>query len=166
MCTKATCWQSEPPAREPCHRRLREHHCQAAETFFCLSFCRPRLLHPKPFYEHGIPQRYLRFCQFVVCVAGARPGTHATGRVELLSVLGADLFAGGEVGEDGKQERRVALTSSGKEVPVDGSGTPYAATRAWGWKHGFLEVALTALAARRRGGAEQLINVWNLSIRG
>lgn len=53
-------------------------------------------------------------------------------------------------------------TSSGQDVPMDGhcmflaqSDTAYAATRAWGWNHGFVEVKLAALAVEREAAAEQ-----------
>ena len=55
-----------------------------------------------------------------------------------------------------KAERdRRGRTCLGEEFPVDGhfmfttSGTRYAATRAWGWKKGFLPVALGAIATQR-----------------
>eukprot|EP00435_Cladocopium_sp_Y103_P035754 s3156_g9.t1 len=54
-----------------------------------------------------------------------------------------------------KPERKEVRTVKGDVVPIDGHvmtlagpGNPqYAATRAWGWKHGFLELQLTASAA-------------------
>ena len=56
----------------------------------------------------------------------------------------------------GKAERdRRGRTCLGEEFPVDGhfmfttGGTRYAATRAWGWKKGFLPVALGAIATQR-----------------
>lgn len=60
----------------------------------------------------------------------------------------------------GKKVRSVR-TSSGQDVPMDGhcmflaqSDTAYAATRAWGWNHGFVEVKLAALAVEREATAE------------
>ena len=50
-------------------------------------------------------------------------------------------------------KRREVWTSSGTQVPMDGhmqfladGKTTYAATRAWGWMHGFLQTALVASA--------------------
>ena len=64
----------------------------------------------------------------------------------------------------GKKVQRVK-TSSGQDVPMDGhcmflaqSDTAYAATRAWGWNHGFVEVKLAALAVEREAAAEQQRN--------
>ena len=61
----------------------------------------------------------------------------------------------------GKKVQRMK-TSSGQDVPMDGhcmflaqSDTAYAATRAWGWNHGFVEVKLAAFAVERAAAAEQ-----------
>ena len=56
-------------------------------------------------------------------------------------------------------KRREVSTSSGIRVPMDGhmqfladGKTTYAATRAWGWMHGFLQTALVASAVQQTMG--------------
>lgn len=109
-----------------------------------------------------LQKQYLRFCEFLWEEMQRDLGSMPAVGWNFCPTLGPIyLFEEKLLREKGKIVQ-AATTSTNEAVPVDGyfmcianSATCYAATRAWGWNHGFLEVALTSLAVTKQEAVEQ-----------
>ena len=108
---------------------------------------------------------YLRFCEFLWQQMEADLGAVPQIGWNFCPTLGPIyLLEERLVKMRGKKVKQVK-TASGEDVPMDGhcmflaqSEVAYAATRAWGWDHGFVEVKLAALAVERDITAGQPTN--------
>ncbi|CAK9012905.1 unnamed protein product [Durusdinium trenchii] len=101
-------------------------------------------------------KRYLLFCEFLWAELRRDLGKDPVQGWNFCPTLGPIYLFQEQMDGQGKAERdRRGRTCLGEEFPVDGhfmfttGGTRYAATRAWGWKKGFLPVALGAIATQR-----------------
>ena len=101
-------------------------------------------------------RRYLLFCEFLWAELRRDLGKDPVPGWNFCPTLGPIYLFQEQMDGQGKAERdRRERTCLGEEFPVDGhfmfttGGTRYAATRAWGWKKGFLPVALGAIATQR-----------------
>eukprot|EP00435_Cladocopium_sp_Y103_P074850 s63_g51.t1 len=111
-----------------------------------------------------LQNRYLRFCEFLWKEMERDLGQKPTVGWNFCPSLGPIYLLEEKLVRQGREKLSRAKTATGEEIPVDGhlmhiahSGVPYAATRAWGWKNKFLDVALTALAVNQAAAAEQSI---------
>ena len=101
-------------------------------------------------------KRYLLFCEFLWAELRRDLGKDPVQGWNFCPTLGPIYLFQEQMDGQGRAERdRRGRTCLGEEFPVDGhfmfttGGTRYAATRAWGWKKGFLPVALGAIATQR-----------------
>ena len=103
-----------------------------------------------------LKKKYLRFCEFLWQEMQRDLQQQPVTGWNLCPTLGPIYLLEEKLVREGRKPRDQATLSTGATVPVDGhfmlivgSGRPYAATRAWGWKHRFLEVKLAALESAK-----------------
>eukprot|EP00438_Fugacium_kawagutii_P005871 Skav219461 [mRNA] locus=scaffold1005:42708:44843:+ [translate_table: standard] len=95
-------------------------------------------------------KKYLRFCQFLWSELKSDLGSEPQIGWNFCPTLGPIYLLDEKFIKNGKCPLK-SVRVNGVEVQVDGhfmflkgEEQPYAATRAWGWSHGFLQAALTA----------------------
>ena len=114
--------------------------------------------------EAQLVRRYLRFCEFLWREVEKDLGRLPEVGWNFTKSYGPIYLFEERLVKTGSGKKKVVTLDDGEPISVDGhfmlvarSETMYAATRAWGWRHGFKEVALAGLAAAKLAATEQSV---------